>query len=101
MQREAEISREVSDSRIFAGVWAYLTVAYWIGDASGPAADIVVDPYSRAERGEVLITGSAYVDVAVRWPQLFAFSQASVFPSRKEQAAWRFGRCAKLPAKPA
>jgi len=31
-----------------------------------PAADLTVDVFSRAERGEVVITGSAYVDVAVR-----------------------------------
>jgi hypothetical protein len=81
MHKEAEISREVNDDRIFAAVWAYLTVAYWIGDASGPAAEILVDPYSRTELGEVIITGSAYVDVAVRWPQLFAYSQANIFPA--------------------
>ena len=53
----------------------------WGGTASdGPSADIVVDPFSRAEHSEVVITGSLYCDVAVRWPQSFAFSQAGVFP---------------------
>jgi hypothetical protein len=80
LQKEAEISLKVNDDRIFAGVWAYLKIGYWVGDPSGPAADLVVDPYSRAEYGEVLITGSAYVDVAIRCPQLFAFSQADIFP---------------------
>ena len=81
MEKEAEITLEVSDDRIFAGLWNYLIIAYWwFGDASGPAADIVVDPFSRAEYSEVIITGSAFVDVAVRWPQLFAYSQANIFP---------------------
>ena len=79
MQKEAEISLEVNDDRIFAELWNYLVIACWIGDANGPAADITVDVFSRAERSEVLITGSAYVDVAVRWLQLFAYSQPNMF----------------------
>jgi hypothetical protein len=66
--------------RIFAGLWNYLVIAYWIGDASGPAADIVVDPYSRAERAQLVIIGSAFVDVPVRWPALLRFSQGGIFP---------------------
>jgi hypothetical protein len=81
MQKEAELSRVVNDDRIFAGLWTYLTVGYWLGDASGPAADIVVDPFSKAEHREVIITGSGYVDVAVRWPALFSYSQANMFPA--------------------
>jgi hypothetical protein len=46
MQREAEISLEVSDNRLFCGCWAYMTIAYWLGDSSGPAADLVIDPYT-------------------------------------------------------
>jgi hypothetical protein len=80
MQKESEISLEVNDNRIFAGLWNYLAIGFWLGDANGPAADIVTDVYTRAELGEVVITGSAYVDLAVRWPQLFAYSQPSIFP---------------------
>jgi hypothetical protein len=78
--KESEVSLEVNDGRIFCGLWNYLTIGYRIGDASGPAADIVTDVYTRAELGEVVITGSAYVDLAVRWPQLFAVSQPTAFP---------------------
>jgi len=80
MVRESEISREVSDDRLFCGLWSYLTVGYWLGDSTGPATDIIVDQFSRAERGEVVITGSCFVDCAVRWPQLFGFTAATIFP---------------------
>jgi hypothetical protein len=80
MTREAEISLEVSDDRLFAGLWSYLVIGYWMGDSSGPATDIIVDQFTRAERGEVIITGSCFVDCAVRWPQLFAFSGPTIFP---------------------
>jgi hypothetical protein len=81
MQREAEISLEVNDDRIFAGLWNYLLIGFWSGtDIDGPAVDLTVDPFFRAEYGETIITGDIFVDVAVRWPQLFAFSQASIFP---------------------
>lgn len=65
-------------------VWNDLAAMRYVStnyDANGPAADIVVGPFSRAELGEVTITGSAYVDVAVRWPALFSYSQANIFPT--------------------
>lgn len=75
---ETEITREVSDDRIFSGVWAYVAIAFY-----GPAGtedltiDIVVDPFSRAERGEIILTGGFYCDVAIRFSQLFCYSQAA------------------------
>ena len=81
MARESEISLEVSDARLFAGVWSYMVIGYWLGDsAGGVAADMVFDPYSRAERGELVITGSVWVDCSPRWPELFVYSQPSIFP---------------------
>jgi Phage capsid family len=39
IQKEAEFSLEVADDRIFAGLWNYLVIAYWIGDAQGSLLD--------------------------------------------------------------
>jgi hypothetical protein len=72
-----EISREVSDDRIFSGVWAYVAIAFWGPAGEDLTIDIVIDPYSKAERGEIVLTGGFYCDVAVRFPQLFCFSQAN------------------------
>jgi hypothetical protein len=81
MQREAEVSLEVNDDRLFAGVWNYMVIGYWLADNEGGiAADLTFDPYSKAEKGELIITGSVWVDVSPRWPELFCYSQASVFP---------------------
>jgi hypothetical protein len=63
MTREAEIALEVSDDRVFAGVWAYLVIGYWLDDGEGGlGTDPTIDPFSRASQGELLITGSVYVD---------------------------------------
>ena len=80
MAKEAEISKEVTDGRLFAGVWQYLTLGFWGGDSAGPAVDLVVDPYSRSKMAETIVTGSLFCDVAVRWPAVFGFSAANVFP---------------------
>jgi hypothetical protein len=63
-----KISLEVSDNRLFCGCWSYLTIAYWLSDSSGVALDLVIDPYTRAERGEVILTGTTFVDAVPRWP---------------------------------
>jgi hypothetical protein len=36
LQKEAEISLEVSDDRVFAGLWNYLLVAYWLAMPTVP-----------------------------------------------------------------
>jgi hypothetical protein len=80
MKMEAEISKEVTDGRLFAGCWSYLTLAFWGGDSAGPATDLTVDGFTRARQAEVVVTGSLFCDVAVRWPAVFGFSAANVFP---------------------
>jgi hypothetical protein len=77
---EAELSRKVSDDRLFCGLRNYLVVATWGGGSSGPAVDIVADPFTRAELSETISTGSCFCDCAVRRPALFAYSAANVFP---------------------
>ena len=80
MAKEAEISLEVTDGRLFAGCWSYLTLGFWGGDSSGPATDLTVDGFTRARQAEVVVTGTLFCDVAVRWPAVFGFSAANVFP---------------------
>jgi Phage capsid family len=81
MAREAEVSLEVGDDRVFSGVWAYMVIGYWLDDGEdGIGTDLTIDPFSRAQQGELLITGSVYVDTTPRWPELFSYSQASAFP---------------------
>ena len=80
MRQEIEISKEVTDGRLFGGCWSYLTLGFWGGDSAGPAVDLVVDPYSRSKMAEIIVTGSLFCDVAVRWPAVFGYSAANVFP---------------------
>jgi hypothetical protein len=60
MANEVEISLEVNDDRLFAGLWNYLVVAYWGGtNDGGPVVDILVDRFSLAPAGAVVITAMA------------------------------------------
>jgi hypothetical protein len=80
MKAEAEVSLEVNDKRLFGGLWSYLVIGFWAGDSAGPATDLVIDPYTLAKSGETIVTGSVFVDVGIRWPQLFGFSPPNTFP---------------------
>jgi hypothetical protein len=80
MAKEAEISLEVTDGRLFAGCWAYLVIGFWAGDSAGPATDLTVDAFTRARQAEIVVTGTMLCDIAVRWPAVFGFSAANVFP---------------------
>ena len=80
MRAEAEVSLEVTDGRLFGGLWSYLVIGFWAGDSAGPATDLTVDPYTKAKTGEVIVTGSIFCDVGLRWPSLFGFSPPNIFP---------------------
>ena len=41
------------------------------------AADLIIDPFTQAQTGKVLITGSMYADVTIRFPSVFAFTAAN------------------------
>jgi hypothetical protein len=73
-------SPEVNDNRFFSGAWAYLCVGLFGGTADQPGFDVVVDPFTQATNARVLVTGSIYADVALYWPQVFAFSQPDPLP---------------------
>jgi hypothetical protein len=56
--------------------------------ADEPGLDLVVDAYTQAANGRAIVTAAIYADVAVRWPQVFAFSQIDPLPfTVKEPAA--------------
>jgi hypothetical protein len=61
----------------YRAVWAYVAIAFWGPAGEDLTIDIVIDPYSKAKRGEIILTGGFYCDVAVRFPQLFCYSQAN------------------------
>jgi hypothetical protein len=48
------------------------------GDEAG--LDIVIDPVTLARNGQVIATVNLWCDCAVRWPQVFAFSQVDPLP---------------------
>jgi len=75
-------SKQVSDNRFFTGAWAYLAIGLWGGTAETPGFDLVVDPFTRTRQGQILLTASLWCNCAVRWPEVFAFSQADPLPLR-------------------
>jgi hypothetical protein len=80
IKNETEISKQVSDNRVFAGVWGYLVIATWgAGSDDGDfAVDLTIDPFTQATGGQILITASMFCDVGIRWPALFSFTDANV-----------------------
>ncbi|MGB7596293.1 MAG: phage major capsid protein, partial [Gallionella sp.] len=56
----------VCSALLFAADWSQLVIAM-----IGPV-DIVVDPVTRADFGEVVVTVSAYIDIGLRQPAGFA-----------------------------
>jgi hypothetical protein len=78
--------RECSvDNRFFSGVFAYLAIGLFGGTATEPGLDLVVDAVTQP--GRVIVTGAIYADVAVTWPEVFAFSEADPVVAAKEPAA--------------
>jgi HK97 family phage major capsid protein len=77
---ETQISKQVTDGRIFSGIWNYLCIATWGAGTDDFAADLIIDKVTQALSGTVVITGSMYCDVAVRWPALFSYTAANAVP---------------------
>ena len=75
MKAEAEVSLEVSDDRLYCGLWSYMVIGVW-----SAGVDIVADPYSRAELSEVIVTGALFCDCSARRPQVFSFTASSAVP---------------------
>jgi HK97 family phage major capsid protein len=67
----ARATNQVPNNQMVFGVWSEIIHALWGG------YDIVVDPYTLAKNGEVVVTINTWGDVAVRHPQCFCVSSDS------------------------
>ena len=61
-------TNQITDNKVIFGNFADLLIGSWQG------VDLVVDPYTRAGTGEIVITITQPLDVAVRHPQSFTVS---------------------------
>ena len=66
-------SNQLSTSQVVFGKFDQLILAYWGG------TDIIVDPYTMAKSGEIVITMNLFVDVALRHSPSFCYSTAKPF----------------------
>ena len=80
VEGETEISKQVNDNRIFAGLWSYAIVGTWGAGNEEFSSDLIIDNITQAVSGRVVITGSMYADVAIRWPAVFCYSNANAVP---------------------
>lgn len=69
--RKAAATKQVPDNRVIFGNWADLLIGFWGG------IDLVVDPYTLAEKRVVRIFIHQFTDVAVRRPESFCASTDS------------------------
>jgi hypothetical protein len=61
------VSNSVRDqNEAFAGCWSAITIGLY-------AVEIIIDPYSLVDRGQVRITAATYVDFAIRYPQALGY----------------------------
>lgn len=77
-----EFSLQVTDHRIFTGLWSYLVVGVF-----GHGVDLVVDPYSLAHDGMIRVIGNSYIDVAIRFPGAFCWSEQNAVPRQPRRDA--------------
>ena len=61
-------SQQISTNQIIFGKFDQLILAYWGG------TDIIVDPYTAAKTGQIVITMNLFVDVALRHSPSFCYS---------------------------
>ena len=62
-------TNQILNNLVYFGNWADLVVGFF-----GRGIDIIVDPYTKASTGSIVITANAFLDVAVRHPQSFCVS---------------------------
>ena len=61
------VTSNITDSKVVYGDWSNLAIGQF-----GGAADIIVDPYSKATEGQVRLVINAYFDAVVLRPEAFA-----------------------------
>jgi HK97 family phage major capsid protein len=66
-------SNQISTNQVIFGRFDQLILAYWGG------TDIVVDPYTAAKSGEIIITMNLFVDVALRHSPSFCYSTTAPY----------------------
>ena len=62
---KARVSNNLTEGHVLFGNWSDLLIGFWSG------LDVVVDPYTRAAYGDVIVTVMQDVDIAVRHPESF------------------------------
>ena len=77
IRNEVEVSKQIGDGRVFAGIWNYLCVGTWGTGTEEFASDIIIDAVTQAISGRVIVTGSMFCDCAIRWPALFSYTAAN------------------------
>ena len=63
-------TNQILNNLVYFGNWADLVVGFF-----GRGIDIIVDPYTKASTGSIVITANAFLDVAIRHAQSFVVSQ--------------------------
>lgn len=68
----AAVTQQVLNNGVFFGNFKELVLGMW-----GDGVNLQNDQYTRADQGEIVITGNCYVDVMLRHPQSFCVSANS------------------------
>lgn len=82
-----DVSGVVGNDNIYLGDWSELVLATWgVGGGDG-GIEILVDPFSYARAGSILVVASALVDAAVVQPDAFAIGKVQESSSSSSSAS--------------
>jgi HK97 family phage major capsid protein len=68
----AAVTQQVLNNGVFCGNFKEVVLGMW-----GDGISLINDQFTRADQGEIVITGNAYADVTLRHPQSFCVSADS------------------------
>jgi HK97 family phage major capsid protein/HK97 family phage prohead protease len=64
-------TNQIAGNKVIFGNWSDLIIANWAG------IDVVTDPYTKASRGEIVVTIRLMADIGIRRPASFCYSTDS------------------------
>ena len=80
----AEVSGCVSNNNIYFGDWSKLILAIW---DKGAGMEVIIDPYTQAKQGNVVVVASMCIDAAVEQVGAFALGKVQDSSTSSESSA--------------
>lgn len=80
----AEVSGCVSNNNIYFGDWSKLILAIW---DKGAGMEVIIDPYTQAKQGNVVVVASMCIDAAIEQAGAFAIGRVQESSSQSSSSS--------------